>query len=99
LRIKVAILLVSVAGTPGMAHAETGCEALLTKISKGFQAAHQMSPADRTAKCRAYAMVTLDADDIAQRCRAAGDMALIETRYMPVAKALGSDEETYCGGH
>jgi hypothetical protein len=97
--IKSTIAVAALVTTLGVAHAETSCEALLTKISKGFQAAHQMSPANRTAKCQAYAMVTSDAMDIAAKCRASGDMAAINSRYLPVAKALGSDEEAYCGSH
>ena len=93
--IKAAIAVLAL--TTGAAHAETPCEALITKISKGFQAAHRMSLADRQAKCRAYAMVTYDAMDIAAKCRASGDMAVINSRYVPVAKALGSDEQAYCG--
>ncbi len=61
--------------------------------------AHKMSPADRTAKCRAYSMVTYDALYIGTQCRAPGDMAVINARYVPVAKALGVDEEAYCGSH
>ncbi len=96
---KVTIAIAVLAATINVAHAETPCEALLTRIGKEFQVAHQMSLANRAAKCRAYAATTYDAMDISTKCRAPGDMAAINARYLPVAKAMGADEEAYCGSH
>ncbi len=97
MRAGLSFTIVMLLAAVGAARAETSCGRLIAKITREFEVAHKMSPADRAPKCRAYSMVTLHAMDIGTQCRAQSYMAVINLRYVPVAKALGADEQAHCG--
>jgi len=80
----------------GGVHAQSSCQALADKVSKEFQVAHNIAAADKTAKCRAYAMVTMHMDDMATQCTHEGDLKIAEERIKPMAQAMAADEERYC---
>jgi len=92
--LPLALVAIVVSGT---SNAAPSCQALISKISKGYQAAQALSPANKAAKCRAYALVTLDMDGIGLVCREGGDAQSIQTKIVPVARAMGADEQKYCG--
>jgi len=67
------VVMISALLLAGGVHAQSSCQALADKVSREFQGAHDMSAADKTAKCRAYAMVTLHMNDMATQCVHEGD--------------------------
>jgi len=90
------VVMISALLLAGGVHAQTSCQALADKVSKEFQAARDMSAADKTAKCRAYALVTLHMDDMVTQCTHEGDLKIAEEHIKPVAQAMAADEGRYC---